>query len=546
MKDSAQPAARGTRPGLHPKRLGFFALVWVPYAALVVRFWWLCDDAYISFRYARNWADGVGVRFNLGEHSPVEGYSNFLWVALGAFVERLGGSQEFLLPCISFALGSFTLWRVYRIAQQSFGAPPVCAALGSLTLALSPAFTVWSTGGLETMAFACLFLLTFEHLVLRPGVACGGLYGLGLALIRVEGVAWVLILALIGGLVQRLEGRSLRPVVAAAATALTGFAIYYAWRYAYYGLPLANTAYVKAGFGSAALVLGRDYVIGFALATLTPLLLPGMGLVALRQGNKARIGAVLVVALGVYAYALLVGGDYMPVGRMLLPSLPLQALLCAVALAQLSKTRVPIGIVLAGLGLPCAFNGHIFPKATREVFDVRLNADEFRSEIEQWRYMVDNTRERKEIARVLAAHTRLGESLVRPAIGVIGFDTDLFIYDTYGLVTRTVAMRAGRANERSPGHAKRVEPTFFLPLSPTYLAVRRIAIESVGSAERRLRRAARHWKDLYGEEASAAYVPQAYRVPESAELAYVLVLRQVAENENAQAVWKAFPPTLEK
>jgi hypothetical protein len=91
-----------------------------------------------------------------------------------------------------------------------------------------------------------------------------------------------------------------------------------------------------------------------------------------------------------------------------------------------------------------------------------------------------------------------------------------------------------------------VEPTFFLPLSPTYLAVRRIAIESVGSAERRLRRAARHWKDLYGEEASAAYVPQAYRVPESAELAYVLVLRQVAENENAQAVWKAFPPTLEK
>ncbi len=543
MKDGSRSEASDVRPGLQPRTLSLFALVWVPYAALVARFWWLCDDAYISFRYARHWADGAGVRFNLGEHTPVEGYSNFLWVALGWMVERLGGSQELLLPCASFALGSFTLWRVFQSAQRSYGVSPVCAALGTLTLALSPAFTVWSTSGLETMAFACLFLLSFEHLVLLRGGRFAGLIGLGLALVRVQGIAWVLVLALVGGLVRRLEGRARRPVVSAAATALAGFAIYYAWRYVYYGLPLANTAYVKVGMSSAALSMGWDYVVGFSLATATPLLLPALGLAALRPGIKARVGALLLTALGVYSYAVFVGGDYMPVGRMLVPALPLQALLSSVALARLARARVPAGLLLAGLGLPCAFNVHLFSEDLRKDFDVRLNSDEFRSELEQWRYMVDNTRERKEIASVLAAHTRPGESLVRPAIGVIGFDTDLFIYDTYGLVTRSVATRAGRSDDRSPGHAKRVEPTFFLSESPTYLAVRRIALEGEQTADRRLRRAARHWKDLYGDQACADYVPQVFPSPDSAQPAFVLVLRRVADTEDAQATWEAFPPT---
>ncbi|MBW2454423.1 MAG: hypothetical protein JRI68_07925, partial [Deltaproteobacteria bacterium] len=38
------------------------------------------DDAYISFQYAKNWASGEGVVFNPGQR--VEGYTNFLWVAV--------------------------------------------------------------------------------------------------------------------------------------------------------------------------------------------------------------------------------------------------------------------------------------------------------------------------------------------------------------------------------------------------------------------------------------------------------------------------------
>jgi hypothetical protein len=40
------------------------------------------DDAFISFVYSKHLAAGEGLVFNLGER--VEGYTNFLWVALMA------------------------------------------------------------------------------------------------------------------------------------------------------------------------------------------------------------------------------------------------------------------------------------------------------------------------------------------------------------------------------------------------------------------------------------------------------------------------------
>ena len=57
-----------------------FVVAWIPYSLLTYRFWYNVDDAFISFRYAKNWAMGYGPRYNLGPQQPEEGYSNFLWV----------------------------------------------------------------------------------------------------------------------------------------------------------------------------------------------------------------------------------------------------------------------------------------------------------------------------------------------------------------------------------------------------------------------------------------------------------------------------------
>ena len=70
------------------------------FLALIASFSFICDDAFISFRYARNWAEGHGLRYNIEESPPVEGFSNFAWVTLAAVVERLDWDVTLALPII--------------------------------------------------------------------------------------------------------------------------------------------------------------------------------------------------------------------------------------------------------------------------------------------------------------------------------------------------------------------------------------------------------------------------------------------------------------
>ena len=63
--------------------------LWLGYAWMVRRFWFVTDDAYISFRYARHLGAGHGLVWNPGE-APVEGFTNLLLVILVAPFTRLG------------------------------------------------------------------------------------------------------------------------------------------------------------------------------------------------------------------------------------------------------------------------------------------------------------------------------------------------------------------------------------------------------------------------------------------------------------------------
>ena len=80
--------------------------------------WFLCDDAFISFRYVRNLLEGHGLVFNPGEY--VEGYTNFLWVLELAAIWRLSGiPPEQAAPWLSVVctVGTIAamLWWVMRL-----------------------------------------------------------------------------------------------------------------------------------------------------------------------------------------------------------------------------------------------------------------------------------------------------------------------------------------------------------------------------------------------------------------------------------------------
>ena len=55
---------------------GIVAIAVAAYALLAWRLDFLCDDAYITFRYAENWASGHGLVYHPGIDEPVEGYSS--------------------------------------------------------------------------------------------------------------------------------------------------------------------------------------------------------------------------------------------------------------------------------------------------------------------------------------------------------------------------------------------------------------------------------------------------------------------------------------
>src|SRR5215470_4166703 len=128
-------------------------------AALLAHAWayrFLTDDAFISFRYARNLSRGLGLVFNPGSER-VEGYTNFLWVLILAALDRLGLPPERAANVLSL-VATAGLWTVVvGFALRTFTRSWL-ALVPAFGLALTRSVAVWSTSGLETRLFELLVI----------------------------------------------------------------------------------------------------------------------------------------------------------------------------------------------------------------------------------------------------------------------------------------------------------------------------------------------------------------------------------------------------
>ena len=300
-------------------------LLFLPWLALLGWFsrvaWFLCDDAFISFRYVRNLLAGHGLVFNPGEY--VEGYSNFLWVLeLAAVWGALGVPPEQAAPWLSAACTAATvaalLWWVARLPHLQHRGMTAWMALG--LLCSSATFAVWTSGGgLETRQFTLFIVLAVVCLSLyrdsRRGLLAASLSLAAAALTRPEGP---LLAALCFGwfAVQRMAdtGRrnpDWRRLLYLAAPFVVLVGAHFLWRYAYYGEWLPNTYYakhVRPWYES-----GFRYLQAAALETGLYLLIP-LSFAALRERlREYRDGtyALALLLVGVHAaYVLRIGGDH--------------------------------------------------------------------------------------------------------------------------------------------------------------------------------------------------------------------------------------------
>ena len=75
------------------------------------------DDAYISFRYAVNLANGFGLTYNPGQ--LVEGYSNFLWVILLSAAAWLGLPLNLYSISVGLVCAVVSLWFAYLLGCEA-------------------------------------------------------------------------------------------------------------------------------------------------------------------------------------------------------------------------------------------------------------------------------------------------------------------------------------------------------------------------------------------------------------------------------------------
>ncbi len=463
----------------HLVRDGLFVVVWLPYALLVRRFWFVIDDAFISFRYARHWAEGHGLRYNLGEIRPEEGYTNFLWVAACAALERLGGDPVLWAPLLSFSTGSVLLYLVYRALLDDLGLDRGVALLTTFSLGVFPPFALWSTGGLATMPFALAFFVTFRLLALRPeGMAAvaAGLCGAALALLRFEGLAWALVIGAVSAGSRWLRRQPVRPVLRFLAIVIAVHGTYFAWRYGYHGHLFPNSVYAKVHFNTEVALRGALYVASCVVTCVTPLLLLPTPFVALRRPLLPVGGAVLALAVAVPTYSVVVGGDWMPMWRFLVPGLAMGALLLGWLLQLLwmaysSHRRLVAAAVLAASGVAVlpAWNQHAAPEWVRRPLHFRYGWVE-RTEYEVWSRAVEVYETVRDEALALREVTGPDDSIIADSIGIPGYYMDLHIYDQFGLTSYEVA-RQGREGPLSqpPGLDVKVPRSYFYERRPTFL-----------------------------------------------------------------------------
>jgi arabinofuranosyltransferase len=373
------------------------------------------EDAYITFRYAKNLAIGNGLLYNPGER--VMGFSSPLWTVWSALGWRLLANPVEWARMWTVAGDVVTLVLTTAMLRKHGGrAAAWCFAW---FFAGWPFFAGVAVSGMETSVMLTLMVLSAA--LVERGSPLSGPALAALVLVRPEGFAAALVIAL----GARWRDR-------AVALGLAGLGIASLW--AYFGSPIPQSVIAKAGiYGHPGPMVGRywwDWLVPFPMAgapvitegvhlfllcvLMAPAVLAGAPILWRVRGSALGLvaGAALVIWLG---YALL--GVAFFFWYLVVPLFGL--------------------LVLAAIGLPRLVKGRaIYFSAALFVIGmwgigIQLYGGRARTEVDTF----------GSVANFLATHARPGEKVFLEPIGLIGYRNPLVVLDEVGLVSPQVARR---------------------------------------------------------------------------------------------------------
>jgi len=432
------------------------------------------DDAYISFRYARNLLQGHGLVYNPGER--VEGYTNFLWTVLLAGIDGILPGEH--LPAIATALGvlfgCLTVVLVGLFGRSVAGTESPRLLIAPFLLAADSSFAAWCTGGLEGPMFAFL-VAAAAFAYFRESRWAPFLFALA-SLTRPEGA---LLFAVTAGIeLVRRRGNELAllrwslPFAAVCAP-------YLAWRWAYYGWPLPNTYYAKVGGGLETWRRGAKYLAGF-LGTHGWFLALVAALPVLRRRAEPWL-VHLAALLGGYAiYVVWVGGDGLYGHRFCAYLTPLFYLLAQEGLAQtLQRAPKPFLPLVAALGVALVAQTSVklvwMPDSAR--WTEPKSEVSFPDATHGYRFFDPYFVERQRIAAEwLEANAPPGAVIASTPAGSIAYHSSHPVIDMLGLTDAHIAHApAGEMGRGRAGHEKG-DGAYVLSRRPDFVLLGNVAV----------------------------------------------------------------------
>jgi arabinofuranosyltransferase len=373
------------------------------------------EDAYITFRYARNLVAGNGLFYNPGEH--VMGFTSPLWTvwsALGVLLTRDAASWargwSVIADIVTLLVGGKMLERASSRAS---------ALTFTLFFAAWPYFSALCASGMEMSL--CMALLVLAAALVSARSWGSGPALAALALTRPEGFAAAIVLSQAGRWRDRLVALGIVALGVGALVAL-------------YGSPIPNSLLIKAAvYGTPGPWAGRHWWEWISPVIFgrwpsqgdTSLLLPLMivaaasfaiGLVELWNHRDSAVARAAAAAVLVWIGYAVTGVAYF----WWYLSLPLlgMALVSAVGLPRIVRGRaIPVALMVLVLS----------------IWTIGLQLYAGRAEQE--------ARAFGPIATRLASLSRPGNSVMLEPIGMIGYFAPVRVIDETGLVTPEIARR---------------------------------------------------------------------------------------------------------
>lgn len=457
----------------------------------------IADDSFIGFRFAKNIAEGNGLVWNVGE-SPVEGYTNFLWIIICSVAILTGINLIAFVQITGIVFSIIILIYIYYFCSKLLEFDSYSSLIACAFLALAGPFATWAASGMETNLFALFVVASCYHEISywksrrRAALILSFAFCLLATLTRPEGLGIFIILLIIHSYRALRENNSkefINYLVLALIIFVIPFLIYFIWRNSYYGFLFPLTYYAKTGGGVLQWIRGAKYLMFFIIHFILPLipllilliwekseLIKGMKFISIIRINSQIIsnkyGIILcgVMCIAYSGYIVLIGGDYMAMYRFFVPMLPFIYILIAAAYHQLvkdsviSNTKYYMILVLIFI----AFTGTFLQSTPLEkiIFaKPSITHGQYQGvNFERWQS------NRLSLIGKFFGNFKKGtdESLATDAIGAVSYYSDLKIYSIHGLIDPKIArMESKKMGKGFPGHEK-FDLSYTLSKKPTY------------------------------------------------------------------------------